>query len=376
MSDDQLATCPVTKIDVKCQSLQRFGRLYAEVYLHDPAKIAIATEVDAALKKTDSLTFHDNTFTRDQVDAGLLLLKSKLWRIKEFGGKSIFLAYRHHLVKMENDDSVRNLSSEYSFYSIEDVIEESKRITFIEKCLNTLENLYDFWKRYGKLPSIPYFYEDSIEYKHRVNLNKEMNETDEVGLTYTCDVKTAAVVYKMLQDEGYLSSELGRAIQHPLALTPKGVIEAEKIKSGREVTLKRGFFIRQYDLKKDESFRPILDEVRSETGCDINAVWEKEKNEKLDELILRRIRESSVIILDVTGERFNVGLEAGYAMALGKQIIVIRDEEEKGHELPFDIRTMNCFFYKMNEPDKLKQKLIDRVLDALEEAKHGTRKVW
>lgn len=286
---------------------------------------------------------------------------------------------RSHLIEMDSSSSSHSegLSRRFHLIALEDAIDAGAQLTFTQKALNTLENLFDLWMRDGALPSIPYGYIHEGQWRFH-----EKPDAKEDGMAYACSERLAPIVYSWLQGKGYLETVNIPGMQQ-LVLSPSAFVEAEKIKSGREATLKRGFFIRRFDEATDAFYRPILNDLQQTTGCEISAVWERKKNEKLDELILRRIREASVIVLDVTGERFNVGLEAGYAMALRKQIILLRDggdpllpikpdSEEKHHDVPFDIRTLNCFFYDRHKPEELQAMLKERVLDALEEARLGT----
>ncbi len=75
--------------------------------------------------------------------------------------------------------------------------------------------------------------------------------------------------------------------------------------------------------------------------------------------IFENIQNSTLIIADMTEHRPNCYLELGYAMALGKRIILILDEKHRSEELvlpsgetilkdrlAFDTRQMKYTFYK------------------------------
>ena len=72
-------------------------------------------------------------------------------------------------------------------------------------------------------------------------------------------------------------------------------------------------------------------------------------------------------------DRVNVGLELGYALALNKPVVVIRQKPAEDVEawkktLPFDIITANCYDYGRDEMGKqaLIGKLVARVGLALD----------
>lgn len=333
-------------------------------FLHGDVEISVSQILVVDWDLTGSLSIDGTPVNPEELSRAVCLLRSRFWRATRQGGRSLFITTAAHIREIEDHPEKQNsdLKSRFSLFAMEDAIAEAAALTFQQKALNTLENLHDLWRSQRRLPEVPYSF---------FNIENELRFRDrppgtEDGMAYGCDELDAFMVYQWLVAENYLDAGYQR-----LDITPKGVVEVERIRSGKEASLKRGFFIRKWDEELDSFFRPIMEEVAEVTGCEIAAVWEREKNAKIDELILRRIREASVIVLDVTGERFNVGLEAGYAMALRKQIVLIADESLR-EKLPFDIRTLNCFFYRQDEPKRLTEKLTERVLDALEEARLGT----
>ncbi|MCC6404080.1 MAG: hypothetical protein IT207_08725 [Fimbriimonadaceae bacterium] len=86
----------------------------------------------------------------------------------------------------------------------------------------------------------------------------------------------------------------------------------------------------------------------------ISAVWAEAHNEKIDDRIFRKIKEGAFVVVDVPRKRekdlneesHNVGLEQGYALALGRPMIHIQ-YLAKGQQLslPFDIQSHNCLAY-------------------------------
>lgn len=240
-------------------------------------------------------------------------------------------------------------------------------MSFTTKGLETLENLYAYWLKSGQLPTELNRYR-AIDQGINVWREPSMQHI-ESGLTYCADERLAPMIYEHLEEQGFMRNRSDR--DSTMHLTASAFREIDAIKRGRRQAIRRGFFVRRYDEDLDSFYHPIINEVSRQTGCDIHAVWERPKNQKLDELIMRRIRESAVVIVDVTGDRFNVGLELGYALALRKQVVVVCEDDNK-RELPFDIRTVNCYFYSRERAADLQQKLIERVHDGLEEARLGT----
>jgi hypothetical protein len=75
--------------------------------------------------------------------------------------------------------------------------------------------------------------------------------------------------------------------------------------------------------------------------------------EKISPNIISEIRRSDIVIADFTNARPNCYYEAGFAQALGKDVIMIA---KKGTEIHFDLRDYQILFYD-NSAD-LKEKLI------------------
>ena len=136
-----------------------------------------------------------------------------------------------------------------------------------------------------------------------------------------------------------------------------------------------GFFIRRFDKDQDELFQPIVKAVETELGISIRAVWEVHHNDVITDRILRLIREAEVVVVDLTGLRFNVGIELGYAMALGKPIVLLKqrevatDENPDPDKLPFDVSTMNCYIYDLENTGELLTVVLERVRAGLRTAR-------
>jgi nucleoside 2-deoxyribosyltransferase len=85
---------------------------------------------------------------------------------------------------------------------------------------------------------------------------------------------------------------------------------------------------------------------------------EVQHNDDVNDKILSELRAAEVVVAEFTGQRGGVYFEAGFARALGREVIWCcrKDEETKLH---FDTRQFNFVFWE--NPEDRKQKLIDRV---------------
>jgi len=113
-----------------------------------------------------------------------------------------------------------------------------------------------------------------------------------------------------------------------------------------------------------EGIKPALEEV-GYTAVRIDMV---EHNEKIDDEIIAQIRQSGLLVADMTGQRGGVYFEAGFAKGLNIPVIwTIQDREvqtENGSKFEielvhFDTRQYNFIVWK--DAEELKRRLITRI---------------
>ena len=85
--------------------------------------------------------------------------------------------------------------------------------------------------------------------------------------------------------------------------------------------------------------------------------------DKIDNKIFQSLKNSDLVVADLTGKNPNVFLEVGYRMALGKPIIFL--VQKNSEPLPFDIQSINICHYDI---------LGDKVLAEASKAKNYIEK--
>jgi hypothetical protein len=92
------------------------------------------------------------------------------------------------------------------------------------------------------------------------------------------------------------------------------------------------------EAASDSGYQPII-------SLDLNAPG------SIPDQIWQDIRKSDVIIADITGNNPNVYYEVGLAHALGKEVIILNQDQTKP---PFDISTSRIIYYQMSDLTTLK----------------------
>lgn len=68
------------------------------------------------------------------------------------------------------------------------------------------------------------------------------------------------------------------------------------------------------------------------------------------------LRKADAVVADVTGNNANVFYELGLAHALGKEVVLITQDEKA---LPFDVQSLRCIPYRLSDLSRLESRLRD-----------------
>lgn len=173
----------------------------------------------------------------------------------------------------------------------------------------------------------------------------------------TCDAATSSecnFLIEHLRNRGYL--DLGGSTT--LKLSVKGWEEVEP-PAGTAGIPGRCFVAMSFAEEMDEAYllgiKPAV-----EQDCGMTAVRMKElhHNQDICDRILSEIRQAQFVIADFTDPRYGVYYEAGYARALGREVINCCREDDFG-KLHFDTNHLNHI--KWTTTEDLRQKLADRI---------------
>jgi hypothetical protein len=124
-----------------------------------------------------------------------------------------------------------------------------------------------------------------------------------------------------------------------------------------EVEQKRqvAFIVMQFSKEYDELYENVIKPVCGERGIDTVRADEYTTSSPIISDVIRSIRESSIVIADITPDNPNVFYEIGYAHAIEKPVILLSDR--KREKLPFDVSGFRTIFYENTIAGKKKVEL-------------------
>jgi len=123
------------------------------------------------------------------------------------------------------------------------------------------------------------------------------------------------------------------------------------------VPINQVFVIMQYNNSVvDSAYREVIKPVIEAHGLVSYQVSEVQDGGNISEQIIQNIAKSKIIIAELTGERPNCYYEAGFAQALGKEMIFCIHEN---HTVHFDLATYR--FIVWNTESDLRRKLTERI---------------
>jgi hypothetical protein len=102
----------------------------------------------------------------------------------------------------------------------------------------------------------------------------------------------------------------------------------------------------KFDKRYEQVFAPAIEKAQL-------TPYRVDQDDRVEipiEAIEAGIRDAAVCLADITTDNPNVWYELGYAMALGKQVVMVCSEEREGKKYPFDIQHRTVIPYKSDAP--------------------------
>lgn len=197
----------------------------------------------------------------------------------------------------------------------------------MDKAHRSLTNLSILFPNYGDTFCL-YWYQRRSVFEHKLN---------NIG---------RSGMLRILEDLGYLKDPDNNECYSITALGWQKIDEMRK----EEQIINQGFIAMRFDAET-KSIREAFRTAIKESGYTERIIDEKEHNNQIVPEIFYEIERSKFVVVDVTYPNYGAYYEAGYAQALGKQVIVCCREEEfnskdKNKRPHFDISQKSMIVWK------------------------------
>lgn len=294
--------------------------------------------------KTESLRLD-----QDQTNQLFSYCRSLVWESKHFGLKPIIFVTEVGAKQIEEDgragwgDAFRVVSPELVWHDLQ-------RITFEVKANRTLANLI-------KLEGIP-----GMGLPMNVDISDYPGTMGAItpdthyvlGPCFAAGDSEALMILQWLQSEDLIQNRK-RGSNYEIFLKPKAYIMADSPRFGYGSGVPTTFLICRFIDELDHVYDNVYSKLehRADVKCVIRRVKDIEHIDRIDDRIMLEIERSATILVDLTEAltNFNVAMEAGYALALGKPIVWAKKDDGKELRLPFDIQSQNLLLWKRDDED-------------------------
>ena len=106
----------------------------------------------------------------------------------------------------------------------------------------------------------------------------------------------------------------------------------------------KAFVVMQFSPEYNELYEEVIKHTCMKFGLEVVRADDMFTSSQILEDIIKSIKESSVVIADITADNPNVFYEVGYAHAINKPTILLSDK--KRIKLPFDVSGFRTLFYE------------------------------
>lgn len=169
------------------------------------------------------------------------------------------------------------------------------------------------------------------------------------------EIQTTYMI-KCLEESGYIKRRErwdGPEEERPLTLTPKGYARVDELlkntSNGKKVLVAMSF-------NNTEALREAIRKGIEAAGYIADYIDEAQHNGFITPELLKHIRDSKFVVVDLTHQNNGAYFEEGYAMGLGKPVIQLC---KKGIQLHFDIAQKNTIIWEVENdiPERLKNRI-------------------
>lgn len=169
-------------------------------------------------------------------------------------------------------------------------------------------------------------------------------------------------VSKIITSKDFAKNDCTSEFLQKVKTTNAGPALTSLLQKAFQPSLAQVFIIMKFgDEVMDSAYKAVIKPVTKRFGLNCIRVDEIPDSGKISDQILEKIAESKYVIADLSGARPNCYYEAGFAHALGKEIILIIRDGEDAH---FDLQGHRFIKWKTESDYKRQLGARLRVLEA------------
>lgn len=289
--------------------------------------------------------------------------------------------------KVKPPQDILPVLKEYTFYSFSELWDEARNLSFEGQVHGTLLNLALLEASRGTNIETSlnrnrdYWTEDfssgmpkSIDPLLQPNVSR--GPTRLYGLAYGCVETEFRLVFQHLLDEKLIAVgsqkeytfNPGVYRTETIRITPKGYLLIDRLRAGDPSLTRKAFLVCRFNDENNSLYDQVYKVVGedSQLNCPILRVKDINHVDEINDRIFQEIKEATIVIVDLTDCNFNIGFEAGIALALNKPIVWTLKAPWPEH-LPFDIQSHNILKYT-DDLEEFKTDLRYRTQAALDKA--------
>lgn len=272
--------------------------------------------------------------------------------------------YRYHTFRDKNfcDNSVHefaagNRVNGLPVYMDMDIIENWYPKTFAERVDNILLYLASHTEHIGQSLILPVnrllnvLFVDKQRMVNGIFSSTEKRWVERYTKQY---IEEANYMLRFLKQQHYIETdEFVELKPHSIVLAPEGYARVDELQkntsSGRNVLVAMSFH-------NTKNLREAIRKGVSEAGYSAVFIDEVEHNNLITPELLKHIKDSKFVVVDLTHQNNGAYFEAGYAMGLGKPVIQLC---KHGTQLHFDIAQKNTIMWEMEDdiPERLTKRI-------------------
>lgn len=277
--------------------------------------------------------------------------------------KSNTTEYRYHTIKnKEVCDTYKNLfengnaSNGHPVHMDDDLIDTWYPKTFTDRINYITRYLGTHIEHIGQHITFSYPEMLSLLFVDRQEMNKNVIKQELIQRAYDDCIQEAKYMLDSIADSGIIEYNFGNEEEKAVSirLTPKGYSRVDELQ--KNTAYGKAVLVAMKFGDDTNNLREAIRKGITIAGYVAVFIDEVQHNDFITPELLKHIRDSKFVVVDLSHKNNGAYFEEGYAMGLGKPIIQLC---KKDTELHFDIAQKNTIMWQSE--DDIPEKLCNRI---------------